>query len=125
MKLPAHFMVDTKGDLYDTRSNGWHLNAPLRAGYAGHNQSIDNVAEVKAALREGQCTGVGGYPVYFICKDGGVLSFDAARQNFKEIVSAMKNTMQSDWYIVAVAVNYEDTDLTCDHTGKPIECAYN
>jgi hypothetical protein len=30
----------------------------------------------------------------------------------------------SGWRIVAYDVNWEDADLTCDHTGEKIESAY-
>jgi hypothetical protein len=32
--------------------------------------------------------------------------------------------MRCRWYIIAAHVNWENTELVCEHTGKPIESAY-
>ena len=89
--LPDHLFIDMCGDLYDTRKSDWSINVPLRAAYAGHSQSIDNVAKLKAALREGSATGVGGYPVYFITSDGAALSFDSVTKNLRSVIDSVKN----------------------------------
>lgn len=125
MKLAEHFMIGMDGNLFDTRKAQWHLNAPLRANYSGHNRSISTVAQLKAALREGQYTGVGCYPCYFITSDGGALSFESVRANFKSVIDSVKNEINDGWRVVAMDVNYENPDLVCDHTGKPIEYAYS
>lgn len=62
----------------------------------------------------------GGYPLYYLCKDSGVICPSCVNSNLDLIVD--KDDAQ--WYIVAADVNYEDTDLTCDHCHKPIEAAY-
>lgn len=61
----------------------------------------------------------GGYPLYYITKDCGVLSPQAANEN-------IKLTLGDDpqWQIVSVEINYEDQDLVCDHLGIKIEAAY-
>lgn len=67
----------------------------------------------------------GGYPCYLITDDGGVLSHQAAKSEFREIVSAVLSCQrQSGWYPAAVNINYEDGELFCDHTGERIESAY-
>ena len=70
--------------------------------------------EVKRELRDGPYAWPGGYPKYFVTLDGACLSFDAMRECFREEARA----------VAGVQVNWEDDDLTCDHTGKHIPSAY-
>ena len=81
-------------------------------------------ADLKQALRNGQYTFPGCYPCYFITSDGAALSFDAVRENFRQCLQSIKDNSDDGWRIVAVDVNYEDSSLYCDHTGKRIESAY-
>lgn len=62
----------------------------------------------------------GGYPVYYVTKDGGVLSPMAANQE-------LPRTLDPDddqFYVVGQDINWEDPDLICDHLGIRIESAY-
>lgn len=63
----------------------------------------------------------GGYPVYYVCKDGGVLCSHCANDNI-EMTSDPQ--AEADWYIVASDINWEDPHLTCDHCSKPVGSAY-
>lgn len=121
--LPDHLFVADDGNLYDTRDPNWSSN-PLRIGYVGAGQKIESVGELKAALRHGEHTKLGGYPLYFIVSDGEALSFDAARENFRQIADSIAGRHNDGWRIVGLDVNYEDEDLFCAHTGKRIPSAY-
>ncbi len=121
--LPEHLFLADDGDLYDTRDANWSSH-PLRTRYVGAGQEIASVGDLKAALRHGQFTNVGGYPLYFVASDGEALSFEAARENFRQIVDSIANRHNDGWRIVGLDVNYEDEDLVCAHTGKPIPSAY-
>jgi hypothetical protein len=74
----------------------------------------------------------GGYPKYFIMADGGALSFKAAVAEQERIREAIAETVADDgwfnanapWLPIACDVNWEDAELTCDHTGARIESAY-
>ena len=66
----------------------------------------------------------GGYPRYFLCSDGEVLSFAAAKENEAVIVDAIADGDDSGWRVVACDINWEDTDMVCAHSGEPIESAY-
>lgn len=66
----------------------------------------------------------GGYPCYFVCDDGEALSFDSAKANRRLILESLRDGDNDGWRIVAVAVNWEDSTLTCAHSGKAIESAY-
>lgn len=124
MKLPQHLMITESGDLYDTRKTGWHKLPPLRTGYTCHDRNLDSVNKLKAALRAGHYTGLGGYPLYFITSDGAALSFESVLQNFKSVIDSIKKRINDGWRVVAMDVNYEDAELTCDHSGKKIGAAY-
>jgi hypothetical protein len=121
--LPEHLFLSDDGNLYDTRDIDW-AKKPLRAGYRGAGREINTVAEFKAALRNGKTTDLGGYPLYFITGDGEALSFEAARENFRQIVDSIANGHRDGWRIVAQDINYEDEALFCAHTGKRIASAY-
>lgn len=85
---------------------------------------INNTTELKEMLRQGQYAWPGGYPLFFIMSDGSPLSFEAVRENFRLCVDALKRHLDDGWRVAAVEINYEEPDLLCAHTGKPIDCAY-
>lgn len=122
MARPDHFMI-SGGDLYDTRRPNWHNSPPLRHRFYWSAQSIRSADELKAALRYGSTTDLGGYPLYFIAADGQALSFAAVRANLRTVLEAMRDG-DKQWSPVAVEINYEDGELTCAHTGERIPSAY-
>lgn len=63
----------------------------------------------------------GGYPIYYVCKDGGILCPDCAN---KEIALTSDPDADDQWNIVDLDINYEDPHLTCDHCNKFIGSAY-
>lgn len=124
-KLPQHFMVsDSDGALYDTRANEWSKAPALRANYSRTHAEISSVADMKATLRAGQFAWPGGYQMYFICSDGAALCFDCARKESRNIFEAIANKDGSGWRVVATDINYEDSELTCEHCNKSIPAAY-
>ena len=80
--------------------------------------------DLKNALRAGPYAWPGGYPLFFITSDGAALSFDAVRQEIRQVIWSIRHGVNDGWRVVAVDVNWEDPDLTCEHTGKRIESAY-
>ncbi|QPC91486.1 hypothetical protein [Mesorhizobium sp. INR15] len=124
--LPKHLFVSSgDGALYDTRAADWSKAAPLRATYSRHVAEIKTAADFKACLRAGAHAWPGGYPLYFVTHSGAAFSFDAAKSEAREIILALlSGDKQSDWLVVALETNFEDSDLICDHSGKPIESAY-
>jgi hypothetical protein len=65
----------------------------------------------------------GGYPVFYIFRDGGVCCPDCANANIIAI-DEERNNSHGGWALGAFDVNYEDTDLNCDHCEKAIPAAY-
>lgn len=124
--LPEHFFVSGGGDLHDTRQHGWP-ETPIRRRYKGHF-SIKGLNEVKAALRQGPYTDLGGYPVYFIMQDGSPLSFQTVMDNWPKVVNATLSDPPGHgcvmWQVESIHVNYENTTLYDAHTGERIPAAY-
>lgn len=71
----------------------------------------------------------GGYPLYFVCEDDGVLCPNCVSENRSLINRAAIRQCElscddTQWRVVATDVNYEDTSLYCDNCRKRIESAY-
>jgi len=65
-------------------------------------------------------TGVGGYPMFYLCGDGGVLCAKCVTEEFEQCL----DPESGGWYVVAAAANWEDSSLHCDHCSERIESAY-
>lgn len=130
MTLPAHLFASDDGALYDTRDPNWSRKPPLRAVYGNASPSlwrtdpVSALQSIKALLRFGPYAWPGGYPVYFVTADGAALSHDAVRAQFAQVCDDHLHDASTGWRIVGGAVNYEDPDLRCDHTGARIPSAY-
>lgn len=81
-------------------------------------------SQIKEYLRNGPYAWPGGYPIYFTTSDGGVLSYEAVKEEWKVVAYAIRHRLNDGWRVVAVDVNYEDEDLYCAHTGEKIPSAY-
>lgn len=67
----------------------------------------------------------GGYPMYCVTADGAALCMACARKEYEQIARARKDGDTSGgWHVDAVAINYEDASLHCDHCSERIESAY-
>ena len=81
--------------------------------------------ELKQYIRNGKYAWPGGYPLYFVTSDNAALAFDTVKENYKEVLSAVKhNDYHSGWGVIRCEVNWEDVTLRCDHSGELIESAY-
>jgi hypothetical protein len=84
-----------------------------------------SISDFRRDMRYGPYAWPGGYPRYFVCADGGVLSFEAAKAEQRNILEAIRsNDKRSDWRITGCDINWEDSHLECEHTGKRIPSAY-
>lgn len=118
------FAESTNGDLFDTRQPAWSKQKPLRYGFKRTFSAIQNASNFKATLRAGAYAWPGGYPLYFICDDGGALCFACARKEARNVIWSLANKCSDGWRITATDVNWEDSELYCEHCNKPIESAY-
>lgn len=83
---------------------------------------IKNVFDFNKALDIGAYAWPGGYPHYFVCRDGAALCFAEAKKNaryHRDRIIFCDNDR-----IIGMEVNWEDTDLQCAETGVQIESAY-
>lgn len=65
----------------------------------------------------------GGYPLYYMTADCGVLCplcVDAEA----EVIAEADATNDEQWRLIAADVNWEDPRLYCDHCDERIESAY-
>jgi hypothetical protein len=85
---------------------------------------INTVHDFRRAIRNGAYAWPGGYPLYFITSDGTALSFDAAKTERRNILQSIAHRSNDGWRVIGADVNWEDQDLTCDHTGERIPSAY-
>lgn len=85
---------------------------------------INSLSDFRRAYRNGPYAWPGGYPCYFVTSDGAALSFEAVRENLRAVIDATANRLNDGWQVTGMGINWEDKNLTCDHTGKPIESAY-
>lgn len=67
----------------------------------------------------------GGYPKALITADGGCLCAGCAAKEFKLICAESFENTSCGFRVAGVDVNWENTDLHCDHCGKEMECAYS
>lgn len=90
------------------------------------NQFIANAISINTNGTVGISYGYnsGGYESnqYFITKDGGVLAIQTVIDEIDNV--DFNDEFDPQWYIVGVAVNYEDQDLWDSHNGCLIEPAY-
>ncbi len=63
----------------------------------------------------------GGYPRYAITSDGEALCPPCCQAEQRQIGTT---TGTDGWCLLALAINWEDADLTCAHCATPIPSAY-
>lgn len=85
---------------------------------------IKSISDFRRAARNGPYAWPGGYPCYWITADGGALAFAVAKPERRNMLEAIRDQDTPDWRPVALATNWEDAELYCDHTGERIPSAY-
>lgn len=86
-----------------------------------------SLAEIKGRLRSHPSGAAwpGGYPLYWVTSDGAALAWHVVRDEWRNVVAAhLANDTMSGWHIAGWDINWEDTELICDHTGERIPSAY-
>ena len=66
----------------------------------------------------------GGYPMYLVMSDSMPICMDCAAKNEELILRATNDGYEDGWIVSYVEVNWEDSDLCCEHCGEKIESAY-
>jgi hypothetical protein len=65
----------------------------------------------------------GGYPMFALTDDGGVLCKDCTRSEWPAICDSMRSGLSDGWRVVAIDINWESLTF-CDHCSNQIETAY-
>jgi hypothetical protein len=77
--------------------------------------------ELRRAIRD-KFAWPGGYEIYGVCSDGGVLCCDCMRAEYRQIAYARRHHLRYGWRVEAVTCTaYDDEPHGCDHCGKVIE----
>lgn len=122
--LASHLFVSScDGALHDTRQQDW-TSHPIRAIYSRTFSRINSTLELRATLRAGAYAWPGGYPMFFITSDGAALSFDTVRAEYAQVSRAIREGSRDGWRVIGCDVNWENAELTCEHSGLPIQSAY-
>lgn len=85
---------------------------------------ISTVKELIQSLREGKYSSLGSYPKFWLCDDGGELSYEAVVENIWLVARSVRDKRKDGWQVIGVDINWEDADMYCSHTGKRIPSAY-
>ena len=62
----------------------------------------------------------GGYPLFYITEDGGILCPKCCNEN-KELLN---DEYDPQWFVIDYEVNWGDENMYCDHCYEKIESAY-
>ena len=96
----------------------------MRDDYRFTHANIDTTRQLLATLRNGKYAWPGGYPMYFLTSDGGALSFETVQAELASVVDSIRQYHSDGWRVIRCAINWEDAELTDDHSGELIESAY-
>ena len=66
----------------------------------------------------------GGYPLYYVCSDGGCLCPKCVNAEIAEIDDSTRRRLRDGWQLEGVGVHWEGEPIVCDHCGAEIESAY-
>jgi hypothetical protein len=63
----------------------------------------------------------GGYEIFGITDDGGVLCCGCMKKEYKQVAYARMHDLRDGWHVVAIdATCNVDSTTTCDHCGREI-----
>jgi hypothetical protein len=105
------------------RANGGQSETMERKETMILNSERLRIKSVKEYIRQPYAW-PGGYPKVLITADGGCLCSHCARKEFRLICEESFDNTNHGFRAAGVGVNWENTDLHCDHCGKQMECAY-
>jgi hypothetical protein len=76
--------------------------------------------EAKKAIRE-KFAWPGGYEMYLVMSDSGVVCMACARKEWRSIAYSMHYNLSDGWRAESIGVTCNDEDIvTCDHCGRTI-----
>lgn len=66
----------------------------------------------------------GGYPMYLLTDDAAALCASCVKKEYRLICESTVKGHRDGWAACGSEINWEDTDLICDHCGERIESTY-
>jgi hypothetical protein len=84
---------------------------------------LNTLAQIESAISN-PFAFPGGYPTYLVMSDYGVICVHCAEKERELIFEATIENGMPEWKPIAQEINYEESDLICDHCGNYIESAY-
>ena len=84
---------------------------------------LESMAAVKNLIRSPYAW-PGGYPMYLLMDDSGTLCSACVKKEYRLICESTVKGHADGWAACSSDINWEDTDLICDHCGQTIESAY-
>lgn len=85
---------------------------------------INTISDFRAAVRQGSYAWPGGYPLFFLCDDGGVLCCQCVKAQRRNIIESIAHKQRDGWRVIAKDINWEDPHMECEYCGDHIESAY-
>jgi hypothetical protein len=113
---------------FDTLSDGtqYRDGKPFRERYCLHVRDITSTADVRASLRAGKHSTVGGYATVFYTSDGGTLCHDCVRTEYRQISNAIRHKLSDGWRVVNLDAECNtDGGATCDHCGTEVWAGFD
>ena len=77
--------------------------------------------EMKEKEEYDYCVWPGGYPLFYITKDYGILCLKCCNEN-KEL---LYDEHDPQWFVIDYEVNWEDENIYCEKWKEKIESAYS
>lgn len=84
---------------------------------------INSIKDFDKCLSSLGYTEVGGYPIYFVTKDGKCLCFETVAKEYERIKDAILHEMDNGWRVIASDVNWGDK-IYCSISGDEIESVF-
>ena len=66
----------------------------------------------------------GGYPIVYVCSDGGTLCADCVNREVDNIDDSTRRKLRDGWALAGCDVHYEGPPIICNHCNAEIESAY-
>lgn len=115
-KLVRDLFVACNGDLVDLNSR-----QTVREKFQYQHRRIEDTLQLRATLRAGEFTWPGGYRMAFCTRDGGILSFDAVRDNYRLVSDSIRTKCNDGWWVDACdMLEGCEYPVYCDHTGEQL-----
>jgi hypothetical protein len=93
----------------------------VRERYECHLARIANTLELRASLRAGIYTSVGGYATAFVTSDGALLCHACVRAEQRQVSEAIRHKLGDGWRVVALTCECDsDESAQCEHCNNEI-----